>query len=466
MKKKKELKTYSSLFRTIARFFIITIPATTVLVFLFISNEISWLTSGIALLLIFLINAIITKVFFREPERFITYLRHLAQGLDIEPPRFHKDIFGSFRLADAFQSVKNRWSSQTLSDALILENLPVPLIMMDDTQTIILANQTARSFFGDDIIRKTATHVFLDTRLNTHLHSIISNKSSAELFECIYQDNQEHTFQTRLERLPAPAKNGATIVMTLHDVTPFKRFKQQQSDFFANASHELKTPLAILSGFIETLQGPAKDDDIAREKFLAMMAEQTDRMTHLVQDLLKTVRLQMTEQTNQQDVILLPDLLKSVIESLHIRATQNNKTLTLKIVHDLPRLMGNRSELHQVFQNLIDNAIKYGEQHSDILIKAQLCNGFPKKSDRYFSDMRQVVSISVHNTGNPIPPHNIDKLFDRFYRINSPKSRQIEGTGLGLGIAQQIIHRHDGIIDVTSTSDSGTTFCVYLPIDF
>ncbi len=466
MRKKKELKTYGGVFRTIARFFVITIPTAIVLLFLFIFNEISWLTSGIALLLIFSINAVITKIFFREPERFITYLRHLAQGADVEPPRFHKGIFGSFRLADAFQSVKNRWSNQTLSDALILENLPVPLIMMDESTTVVLANQTARSFFGDTILRQTIATAFSDDTINTHLNRIISGKSDGEWFEWVYQDDQAYTFQARLERLPAPAKNGATIVMTLHDITPFKRFKQQQSDFFANASHELKTPLAILSGFIETLQGPAKDDEAARDKFLTMMAEQTGRMTHLVQDLLKTARLQMTEQTNQRDVILLPDLLQSVVEGLHIRATQNNKTLTLKIVHDLPRLMGNRSELHQVFQNLIDNAIKYGEPHSDILIKAHLCNGFPKKSDRYFSDMRQVIAISVHNTGNPIPSLDIDKLFDRFYRINSPKSRHIEGTGLGLGIAQQIVNRHDGLIDVTSSASKGTTFCVYLPIDF
>lgn len=466
MKKRKE-KTYTGMIRSIARFFVITMPAAAVLIFFFIFNEISWLTSGIALLLIFLVNAIITKAFFREPESFITYLRHLAQGRDIEPPRFHKGLFGSFRLADAFQSVKNLWSNQTLSDALILENLPDPLIMMNNETTVVFANQIARSFFGEGIMHQTISAAFSDDVLNTALKRIVSETSPAEWFEWNYHDDQTtYTFQTRLERLPAPAKNGAIIVMTLHDITPFKRFKQQQSDFFANASHELKTPLAILSGFIETLQGPAKDDETAREKFLAMMAEQTGRMTHLVQDLLKTARLQMTEQTNQRDVVLLPDLLQSVVEGLKIRATQNDKTLTLKIVHDLPRLMGNRAELHQVFQNLIDNAIKYGEPQSDILIKAHLCNGFPKKSDRYFSDVRQVIAISVHNTGNPISPHHIDKLFDRFYRVDSLKSRRIEGTGLGLGIAQQIVNRHDGMIDVTSSTTAGTTFCVYLPVDF
>ncbi|MBR4927567.1 MAG: ATP-binding protein, partial [Alphaproteobacteria bacterium] len=118
----------------------------------------------------------------------------------------------------------------------------------------------------------------------------------------------------------------------------------------------------------------------------------------------------------------------------------------------------------QAVQNLIDNAIKYGANHSTVTVKAFLNNGFPKKSDRYFDDARQVIAIAVHNTGNPISPQDRQRIFERFYRLNSLKHK-MEGTGLGLGIVQQIVQKHDGFIDVTSSASSGTTFTIYLPVD-
>ena len=468
MKKKKESKTFSSFFRAVARIFVVTLPTTLILLLLLIFGEISIETALLFFGLIFFITAVITTSVFKELENFISYLKTLAQqGLDIEPPRFHKGIFGSFRLADAFLSVKNIWSNQTLSDSSILENLPDPLLMINSDGEIVFANQISRTVFGENILHHKIFDLFLNEPFSRAAQTVLSETSDAEWFEWTYDDEeQSYTFQTRIERLPASARGGAIAVVTMHDITPFKRFKEQQSDFFANASHELKTPLSIISGFIETLQGPARNDEAARDKFLTMMAEQTDRMTRLVQDLLKLSHLQMTQKAERSDVVLMSDLLQSLVEDLKIKAAQTQKEISLKLVHDLPRLMGNRSELYRVFQNLIDNAIKYGRPETTITVKAQLCNGFPKKSDRWLSDIRQVIAISVNNAGDPIPPKYLARLFDRFYRVDSLKSRMVEGTGLGLGIAQQIVHEHDGIITVTSTAKDGTTFTVYLPVDF
>lgn len=453
--------------RFLARIFVINSPVVVILIALMVMGEIGLIPALIFFLIIFVITAIITAFVFQELENFITYLRNLAQGQEVEAPRFHHGIFGSFRLADAFLSVKNLWTRQTLSDARILERLPDPLIMINEGANIVFANHIARDFFGDDILHKPVQNVFSETQFSNALGEILLKKATTEWFDFdLIQDEQSYSFRTRIERLPATAKNNAIAVIVLHDVSAFKLFKQQQADFFANASHELKTPLSILSGLIETLQGPAKDDESAREKFLILMAEQTNRMTHLVQGLLTLSRLQIMDKTAQTDVILLPDLLQSVIESLTIKAAASHKKLSLQTLHDLPRLIGNRAELLQAFQNLVDNAIKYSANHSTITIKTQLCNGFPKKSDRYFEDVRQVISISVHNVGNPIPAAQIPRIFERFYRMNSVKSKQAEGTGLGLGIVQQIIQKHDGIIDVTSSATAGTAFTAYLPIDF
>lgn len=466
MTKKKVQKTLFRLFRFLARTFVLNIPIILVLFALLLLKKVNIVTALSFFTVIFIITALITAYVFHELEQFISYLRNLAQGVEADPPRFHKGIFGSFRLADSFLSVKNLWSNQTLSAGRILENLPDPLLMINENTNVVFANDMACNFFGDDLLHKPLQKIFPDSAFTNALNQIILGKTKQEWFEWDYQDNQFYSFQVRLEKLPALAKNSAIAVVVMHDITQLKLFKQQQSDFFANASHELKTPLSILSGFIETLQGPAKEDEVAREKFLNLMAEQTSRMTQLVQNLLALSKLQMTQTEQQNDIILVPDLLKSVIDTLTLKAAQTHKTIELQMVHDIPRLIGNKSELVQVFQNLIDNATKYGTDNGVITVKAQLCTGFPKKSDKYFSDIRQVALISIHNFGNPIPPQNITRLFERFYRIDTPKARAVEGTGLGLGIAQQIIQKHDGLIDVQSSREKGTFFNVYLPVDF
>lgn len=451
--------------RFLARIFVLDIPILLILAALVIFKEISWGQALGYFAVIFVVTGIVAAFVFKELENFISYLRSLAQGTDVDPPRFHRGIFGSFRLADAFLSVKNLWSEQTLSDASILERLPDVLIMINQNTNVVFANLIARDFFGDDILHTPIKDIFNNEDFSNALNQIILEQTKTTWFEFDYQDDKTYTFMTRIERLPAVAKNNAIAVVVMHDISAFKRFRQQQSDFFANASHELKTPLSILSGLIETLQGPAKDDEAAKDKFLKMMAQQTERMTHLVQDLLSLSRLQMMDKTHQNDIILIPDLLQGVVESLQIRATNLHKKLDLKIIHDLPRIIGNRSELHQGVQNLIDNAIKYGEDNSIVTIKASLNNGFPKKSERYFDDVRQVIAISVHNTGNPISAQNKQRIFERFYRLDTLKSRRTEGTGLGLGIVQQIVQKHDGLIDVSSSASAGTTFTIYLPVD-
>lgn len=466
MIKRKVKKTPFYFFRFLARIFVLNLPIIVALVFLIFLGKVNLLTAFYFFISFFVLSVIWTIYVFHEQEQFISYLKDLSQGRDVDLPHVHKGIFGSFRLADAFLSVKHRWSNQTISADRILENLPHPLFLINENENIVFINKMGRNFFGDDVLHQPMHSFFKELDFSKAFEQLLSDKSKQEWFEWDFEDDGFYSFQVRLEKLPAPAKNGGVIVMVMHDITQLKLFKQQQADFFANASHELKTPLSVLSGFIETLQGAAKDDEVAREKFLNLMAEQTDRMTHLVQDLLVLSKIQMTEKNTQKDVILILDLLQSVIDSLELKASARHKKIELKLVHDIPRLIGNKTELLHVFQNLIDNAIKYGEDDSIITVRAELRAGFPRKSEKYFSDIRQVVLISVHNTGNPIAPQDITRLFERFYRVDNFKSRGVEGTGLGLGIAQQIVNAHDGLITVQSSIKKGTSFNVYLPIDF
>ena len=439
-----------------ARVGYVSLPAGIILVLLVAAQKISPMTALISFFGVCLFAGVIVLSVFQELERFISYLKTLAQGIEIEPPSFKKGIFSSGRLADTFQSVKKKWFEQTLSDSRILEHLPDPLIMLDQNGVIVLMNQKARTAFGPNLMKKEYQALFQTDRTRQALKAVLGGKTATQWLEWSWG---EMTFQMRVDRLPAATRNGAVVVMTLNDITPFKRFREQQAEFFANASHELKTPLSIISGFVETLQGPAKEDPEARETFLNMMADQTKRMTGLVQDLLRLAKQQSLSEENRRDIILLPDLIRGVAADLKNKAVRGRKTITVQTDCDIPRLIGNRSELRHVFQNLIDNAIKYGQPQSEITVRIGLKNGYPNREER------PAVAVSVHNIGNPIESKHLDKLFDRFYRVDSVLAKQVGGTGLGLSIVQQIVHEHDGMIEVESTPEKGTTFTVYLPLD-
>lgn len=475
MPKKKEIsyvnkptvKAHKRIFsaRFLARVLVINIPAYVVLAVLSIAHGISWETAGVAFIIVTVVTGVITASVFHDLERFINYLRKLSQDEEVEAPPFHRGIFGSMRLLDAFLSVRNRWVEQTISDERILDSLPDPLMMLDDTGKVVFANKMAQEYFDDKMMGKTADDIFAEGDISLILDQVLARQKQSDWFEWKMESDRVYVFRVRAELLPARAKNNGIVVLVFHDITPFRLFEKQQADFFANASHELKTPLSIVSGFIETLQGSAKDDEIARAKFLQMMGDQTVRMTNLVQDLLALSKLQMTNKGAKDDVILIPVLLQSVIQDLSLKAEKHKKKLKLDMPHDLPRLLGNRAGLHQVFQNLIDNAIKYGDEESTVTIRTTLNNNFPKKSALYLDNMRQVIAVSVHNFGPPIPPHNINRLFERFYRLDTLKSKKVEGTGLGLGIVQQIVQKHEGMVDVVSAIDKGTVFTVYLPVN-
>ena len=164
----------------------------------------------------------------------------------------------------------------------------------------------------------------------------------------------------RIARRAGPALDGAAAILTLHDVTALKRSEQMRADFIANAGHELKTPLATLIGFIETLLGPARDDAAARERFLGIMHEQARRMARLVDDLLSLSRIELNEHVPPTGRVALAPLIEEVARGLELRAAERGIRIALALPPDLPEVQGERDELAQIFQNLLDNAIKYG----------------------------------------------------------------------------------------------------------
>lgn len=456
--KKKKAKFFPYFKKLAARTLIINIPALLILLILMLMKKLTWISATFSLLSFWAISGIIIFFIFKDLDNFITYLKNASQNLDVELPHFKKGFFSSARLASTFQSLQNSWRQRALSDIRVLENLPDPVLMVNEAQKIVFANASARQIWQENLIDFNVCVLFSDTHFTNAFSELVRQKNTASALEWQIQQNKKNSyFQVRMERLPTPSLLGAFFVIVLHDITPFKDFKQKQADFFANASHELKTPLAILSGVIETLQGPAKGDISAQEKFLTLMAEQTAHMTQLVQNLLKLAHMQQ-EKSTQNEPVLVNELLSSLVNDFDIRSKKAEKQILLE-KEKLPRLMANRQDLYHIFQNLLDNALKYGAEKMPITIKTCLGNKPIAGSDK-----NEWIVVTVHNWGKPLTAEEQDRLFDRFYRVNSVKKS--EGTGLGLSIVQQLVHKYDGKIEVSSSPEKGTIFTVSFPLEF
>jgi two-component system phosphate regulon sensor histidine kinase PhoR len=234
------------------------------------------------------------------------------------------------------------------------------------------------------------------------------------------------------------------------------RLTRMRADFVANASHELRTPLASLRGFVETLQGAAKDDAQARERFLKVMGEQAERMTRLVDDLLSLSRVEMREHLPLAERVDLNEAVAHVIQALQPIASDAGTAIEFQGMAEPAVIRGDRDEIVQVFQNLVQNAIKYGKPGGHIAVRVTREAAAGGRPARFVA--------SVTDDGPGIAPQHLPRLTERFYRVSVAASREKGGTGLGLAIVKHILNRHRGELAITSKVGQGSTFAVMLPV--
>ena len=457
-----------SLYHSVYRIFLWAIPMGISFLFLVLFGQLSPLAALIAFVLTICLMFWLAAPFLKELEVLIHYLKSEAEGqVSLRIPKFARKRREAFKIVQSFHQIKMGWlqknkilEAQTLSDTAILESLPEPLLMLNSFGDVVAANLSARQTLGGGIVFKNIADILPKKEFLDSLKKVLEHTTEHESIEFPTRiKNKKVYFKALINWLPAMTKNGAEVVVLLNDVTNFKSFEKSQNAFFANASHELKTPLSVLSGFIETLQGPAKDDADAREKFLNIMAEQTTHMTDLVQDLLALSKLNLQNDMLFEN-ILIPDLIRSVFQALALKAKNQGKTLILKENVLLPPFKAHSSELFRLFQNLIDNALKYGKVKSSVTVTLDTC--MDENQNALASDIpTQMLMVQVHNHGKVIPAEEIPHLFERFYRMEN--NRQVSGTGLGLAIASEIVQKYQGKITIESLPRQGTTFTVYLP---
>jgi two-component system, OmpR family, phosphate regulon sensor histidine kinase PhoR len=252
-----------------------------------------------------------------------------------------------------------------------------------------------------------------------------------------------------------PGSAAGLMIMTFHDLTPLRRVEEMRADFVANASHELRTPLASLSGFIDTLQGPARDDPAAREKFIAIMKTQANRMARLIDDLLSLSRIELNAHVYPQTPVDLVSVVRQVADALQMLARDRSMTITIKAPAEPLIVPGDRDELTRVFENLVENALKYGAAGKRVdltLTRGEAAQG-PGE-----------VVVAVRDYGPGIAAEHLPRLTERFYRIDVGQSRAEGGTGLGLALVKHVVARHRGRLVIDSAAGAGATFTVRLPL--
>ncbi len=403
--------------------------------------------------------------------RRVATLRHAIEALggDIEAPlppaHAHRTpLCPGLDLAVAEMARERRRQRRDLQEMVasgeaILAATPDPLLLLGEDGRIVRANPAAVDVFGGPLSGRDLPSVLRNPALLSAVDEVLRGEAG-RIVEFALPGPVPRHYGAHLARLPAPAADGTVAILALHDITTMKRIEQMRADFVANASHELRTPLTSLLGFIETLQGVAREDTAARERFLGVMREQAERMSRLVKDLLSLSRIELHEHTPPHGSVDVAALLRSVAGTLEPQAREKEMTFIFD-AQDVPPVAGDADGLAQVFQNLIDNAIKYGHPGSDIRLTTRPAAAGSIAARRLG---KPGVVVTVADRGEGIAREHLPRLTERFYRVDTARSHKLGGTGLGLAIVKHILNRHRGLLDIDSVVGEGTTITAILPL--
>ena len=447
-----------------------SMPGWAVLVGLAVVGRLSWTTALVSCGVLFILMTILVLTRLADFDRVIRYAEDLLSNPEAPPPLLQTSATAQ-RLMSGLTALRKLWADRRdEANALaksrqdILDSLPDPFFLLDRKRRVVSANAAARALFE---LERTAPGL-----TGRDLAGIIRDPKVLEAADVALTQNRkteaqftlpapvEHTFAALIVPVTTTASDGTALIIALHDQTERVKMDRMRADFVANASHELRTPLASVLGFIETLQGPAKDDEKAREEFLAIMLKQANRMTRLIDDLLSLSRIELREHARPTEAVDIDLLLRNAVELLDRQIKEQRANVTVQTAPKLPLALGDANELSQVFHNLISNAVKYGGDRGRVELTAALSETRPPA----MPGRGICLKISVRDYGEGIAREHIPRLTERFYRVDTARSRSLGGTGLGLAIVKHITNRHRGALVVESEIGKGATFTVYLPV--
>jgi len=328
----------------------------------------------------------------------------------------------------------------------VLEALPDACIVVDATGRVVVRNQAA----GELTAAAEGKPLASSFRVPGVLQAIerVVDGGPAEDAEFVLPVPVERTIEAHIA--PLAIGGGPMAMAFLYDTTLVTRVERMRADFVANASHELRTPLTSLSGFIETIRGPAKDDKDAQERFLEIMQEQAARMRRLIDDLLSLSRIELNEHVRPSGKADLVAIARDVVDAAQPTLARAQVKVHIEAEPGVGPVLGERDELVQVVQNLLDNAVKYGGEGGDVVIRISEAS-------------EATTSCSVIDRGPGIAREHMPRLTERFYRVDAKTSRERGGTGLGLAIVKHILNRHRGRLEIESEPGKGSRFTIHLP---
>ena len=408
-----------------------------------------------ALALAFVIGSLLSRSIIKPLNRIIYVSRKFAQG-DFNHQLYQnsRDEIGELALtlnamAEDIQNKIREVELQNQQLQTIFQSMVEGIILVDKSLAIVTVNAPIERIFGvpgQDIKGR----LFLEVIPNNDIADIFSQVlKSGELLtkelsivwpvNRIFQLNASPIFQKK-------EVNGCLLVM--HDVTEIRKLERVRSDFVANVSHELKTPLTSIKGFVETLiEGALEDKENARH-FLQIIQEHTDRLNNLINDLLDLSYLESKGIKLENQSFILNDLVDKVLGGFRVQIQKRSLGVNSEIPAGIS-LEADRAKIEQVLTNLVDNAIKFNREKGSIRIYSQEQNG--------------KIKVIIEDSGLGIPPKDLPRIFERFYRVDKARSREMGGTGLGLAIVKHIVELHGGTAGVESNEGLGSKFWFILP---
>ena len=340
--------------------------------------------------------------------------------------------------------------AEVLGIAEILSGLPLAVVLIGRDGRLEVANAQALALVGEAALGR---HHGLALRQPDLLQAIARAMAEAQpgrVRLVVPGASQDQVFEVTV----TPVPQG--VLCAFEDRSALEQMDRMRRDFVANVSHELRTPLTALLGFIETLRGPARADGAARERFLAIMAGEAERMNRLVRDLLHLSRVEAEERVRPSDAVDLAALVRAAAATLRPAADAGQVALEL-IGAEAPQILrADQDQMVQVLSNLIENGIKYGSPPGSVLTISLARERGPRGP---------LVRLVVADRGEGIDEVHLPRLTERFYRVDGHRSREKGGTGLGLAIVKHIVNRHRGRLVIDSEPGRGSRFTVLLPLD-
>ncbi|WP_102223283.1 sensor histidine kinase [Acidimangrovimonas sediminis] len=335
----------------------------------------------------------------------------------------------------------------------VVAGVPLPLILIAADERIAAANAAAEALYGNAIVGR---HHITVMRAPSLLDAIEGTQRLGQPGKARITVSLPGGRETTWRVLTAPLADGGVLV-SFEDTTDLEHAGQMRRDFVANVSHELRTPLTALLGFIETLKGAARDDPAARARFLTIMEREAGRMNRLVSDLLSLSRVEAEERVRPSSRIDIAQRVASAVNTLRPMAEAVGVAIEIDDPEGGPaEVLADADQMAQVFTNLIENAVKYGAGGGVVTVKI-------RREARNTGLRGPAVRIEVIDRGEGIDAVHIPRLTERFYRVDSHRSREQGGTGLGLAIVKHIVNRHRGRFRIDSTLGEGSRFTVLLP---